>query len=1409
MSTVAQYTPTPPEPLTQSGSSYVSNNGDVEVQFTQDASGNNVMQFTDLNRDTSVSWLPQVVKYVDSNGLEDVVYSTNNDADLFVTRNYSARYDGHFPDVEEYWTVQAGQVKHYATLTGVMREPLPFLTDPQLAIGGILEFDPSFSIRTMGMNMSGDFTTSEALEIVDSSDQVVFTLPPIEVWDQDGNRTGGTYSVTMNGAGSVYVAMCVDYTWLSQDSIVYPVVIDPTVIVSSAMNPSTGSGRRLVELSNGWILSLLQDTSVNPYALRVYVSKDGSNTWAQLCYIQQTTSGSGDNLNDAAMVSTGTQACVIASWNNNSVLAWTFDATTVTNTNLYSSFVYVDQNATALGPHLDACLDPSGNIHATWCSRTSAIPNSYNIRYAKSTNSGSSWTTATYCSSSPQNTSGSDDQYPCIVVNGSNNPVIIYAHNDVSSSYDIGAWYFDGTTWHNETVYAINTNQQKNPKAVLDPTSGYLHVVWQGTVNSIAQILYTYSTDGGQTWAPVLVLTNDSNTQAAPTIAIDTVNRNLYVFWQGIDSTINSSYYQIREIVRTMSTNSWSNETSLTSQSSANANAVQVMISTGSLYYMWQDSQASKVDIAVISVDSAPNAPILGSVPNFDASTANTFTWTFSDPDPGDTQSAFELKIIDVSTGDTVVDTGKVVSVASNYTLPANTLTNGKQYQWAVATWDAQGVEGSYSQYGTFNTAAVPTVQVTFPSQNAPDMTSHLTVQWNYSDPGNNAQATYDVTLEDVNSNVLYDSGSITDPNGTARAYTIPYTLANNSTYQVKVAVTNSQGVAGTSSLVEFTTNFTAPQQPTLNTTPIPTSAKITLAMTNYVSTNLVLNSGFEVVTTTAQLFNDALTSYTGSSAAPWTLRGGSFTFGSTGATSTALGSSMSAGNSAWSPILGSDGSTKLSLTAQATFTTPSTIPSSGTNLCYLQLYRDVNDRYKLDLDQGNNTFVLQKCVAGTFTNLSSVSVTPAASTSYTMTMSLDPAGNLTAKLYSGTSATGTPLQTLTATDTSLTGGFLIAVGGDTGVVITNAQVTGPWSNGWTVIGHDTGTIAAWSLTTSAYNGDYSATVYSPSTTTSYIGHPEGTSGMAVTGGGTYTVSAYVDASAMTSGSAGIRFLERDSSGNLIQDHSIVASANAGQAVQRIAATITTQSTTAYVNVRLELNGAGTALFDCIQLERSWSSTPYIENDSTTAPVTAPGIAYNDVYRRNTGTTAWTRIATQVNSSGTYDDYAVASGQGYDYKITAIGNNGTQIDSQVVTNQSIDLSYTGTWIHDVSDPAGTILNLPYYNNSMGSTDGTTPNGETYTPNAETIQVAGRTLPIVEFGENYTYSLNKGSVVCMTADGTWPILENLIRNTQTTLCIRDGRGKSIFGNIIGYTTSELVFGTQVDLSLQQTSYSIAV
>ncbi|HEU4754009.1 MAG TPA: carbohydrate binding domain-containing protein [Armatimonadota bacterium] len=223
----------------------------------------------------------------------------------------------------------------------------------------------------------------------------------------------------------------------------------------------------------------------------------------------------------------------------------------------------------------------------------------------------------------------------------------------------------------------------------------------------------------------------------------------------------------------------------------------------------------------------APTAPALTPKANYDAATAGTFAWTFSDPNTGDTQSAYQLQIQNASTGTTVYDTGKVTSTATSHVVPGGTLANEVSYRWRVMTWDSTNLASPWSDWGTFSTSASGTVTITDPPvDNAPGIaTSDYTVRWTVS---GTTQAAYRAWLYRGGS-LVTDTGWVTSTS----TFWIATGLVSDVEHEVRIQVRNSSGVVSGIASRKITPSYATPEIPVVTTATIPESGYTLVSVTN------------------------------------------------------------------------------------------------------------------------------------------------------------------------------------------------------------------------------------------------------------------------------------------------------------------------------------------------------------------------------------------------------------------------------------------------------------------------------------------------------------------------------------------------------------------------------------------------
>lgn len=801
--TIVQLPTAPVQQVTDPVYAYKSDNGAFAAEFAPTIGTADAVKFT--SKGYAFGWKPDNVVYIDASGNMDIIVGVNAAAVAQVWNN-RVSYVGTSAMTSDIFETENTQLKHIVRMDAPPRLPAGYVGTPaQVASGGTITYDSTLSIYANGQVQTTDFEVTGDIGFKDANGDLVYTLPMIVSTDVNGQTVNGTYKVTFNADSTISFYGMVPWDWLQ--SAVYPVEIDPTVVVAAAYSTAGNGGRKIVRLSNNWIVACVYNSS--GLQMIYYVSKDNGSTWSQLCYTSRQPS-------DWAIASNGTTVYTIMSISSGFSANgfWVFDAATQSNTDPSLTIYNPDTGQTSFGTGTSLAVDSTGAIHAAWCSKNVTYPNSFNIRYSKSTDGGVTWATPTQITT---DNTGLDTTEPSISVTSSNNPIILATFDGQA----IESKVFNGTAWSNNGIFGGSYTQDSTIIAI-DGT-GAVHAFWHGTdttYTTAAQIKYSKSTDGGVTWsAAVNLTTTASYTAAMASVVVAPTNNDIYVFYQSPDAS-SGGYNNIYMLKYTASAGTWGSPAKLTNDTTNHAQypaaiwSLNNMNSNDAIRYIYEDMQAGAVEYASIPMDTAPNAPVLTAHANFPANQSATFGWAFSDPDPGDTPSAYQLQIYDIIAATTVVDTGKAASTGETCVLPANTLTNGKQYQFRVTTWDSTGLQGPWSSYSTFNVAAAPTAIFTSPLSGATITSSSLTATWSYSDPGSYAQQSYREQLYDsAGTTLLWDSNTVTSAN---TAQTIGYTLADSTTYTLKITVTNSQGISSSVVSETFSTSFTAPTTPTI-----------------------------------------------------------------------------------------------------------------------------------------------------------------------------------------------------------------------------------------------------------------------------------------------------------------------------------------------------------------------------------------------------------------------------------------------------------------------------------------------------------------------------------------------------------------------------------------------------------------
>ena len=228
----------------------------------------------------------------------------------------------------------------------------------------------------------------------------------------------------------------------------------------------------------------------------LWYSTDNGATWSSFKTVTET-------VNDIALTTDGTDVHAIISFSTSGIKCYSYqeDGTVLNNG------VTVDSSQTAMG-NCSLTIDSNGYLHAAWASKNATYPNSFNIRYSKSTDDGATWSTPTQITS--DNTTGHDATNPCIVIMSTGQPNIVYGYSRNTPYRAIRSYYYT-TSWNLKIIYdTATTYTQANPCATVT-SDGDIHIVWHGrdaTDSSFFNIRYSVSTDDGVTWASQTKLTS-------------------------------------------------------------------------------------------------------------------------------------------------------------------------------------------------------------------------------------------------------------------------------------------------------------------------------------------------------------------------------------------------------------------------------------------------------------------------------------------------------------------------------------------------------------------------------------------------------------------------------------------------------------------------------------------------------------------------------------------------------------------------------------------------------------------------------------------------------------------------------------------------------------------------------------
>ncbi len=406
-------------------------------------------------------------------------------------------------------------------------------------------------------NLSDCFYVGEEITLQDGTNKENLIISNVDDGTKTLTFTTNIVGTFASGANAYRSNMIVNGTVWNFGAYDAQTVIDittPEQVVNAAYSTQGNGGRKIDTDSDANVYEALKDGST----IKIYKRGTG------LIYTGSTYS----SITGWSLEFIGGKLALIICRNGNRV--------TYVNMNLDGSSpieALIDDNQTSLGECSIKMNSDGTKITATWSSKNSTYPNSFNIRAIQGTISSGVVTWGSVEQITNQNSSGYDYVTPSVVYGNNDKPQTLSVWKRVpANEYILIGHYLNGSNvWTQSIIYNPGNYIQSNPSATFIPssvatkinasyTSGLIVVAWDGkdsTDTSKTNIRCKASSDNGVTWfnfgsSNEKITTGNTYTQYEPTVSWNNLG-DVFILWNGW-SVSTPSNINIRSIKRTAST---------------------------------------------------------------------------------------------------------------------------------------------------------------------------------------------------------------------------------------------------------------------------------------------------------------------------------------------------------------------------------------------------------------------------------------------------------------------------------------------------------------------------------------------------------------------------------------------------------------------------------------------------------------------------------------------------------------------------------------------------------------------------------------------------------------------------------------------------------------------------------------